>query len=421
MEYQYGSDPYFTQFNVVMMSLAVLVPVLMWWLKNPRGKRAFFATDSVPILGHALSFHETKMVEFNEKMTFKALIQSGEPNYEAFVLGTRYLFISSLDTALDAMKQRPMIFRRDRGFLGWASELNVTSGVFNAEYPQWGRVRRLTSHAFAPNNMSAMTDIVVKKTEMLLADLDNLVNAVSSKSSKVINGMLPFKRYTASVIFDLAFGVEYNQYDYATTGQFFTDLDHLMLWAFKRTVNPLPNWLYKLLNAGYESITEQVIARMQSLVDKVVLDTVARNSESTSQFLNALRKASSQETDTRSALNSAEIKAQIWTFLLAGTETTAGLIESCIFILSQAHYRCLQQDLQAEVDALFGSRCEENIIPSLDQLMSLPLLAAFVKETLRLYGPVRFLFLELAGVRDFKLAGDFVIGSGVGGYCNGKD
>jgi cytochrome P450 len=405
-----GNDPVFTPFNVVMMSLAVVVPVLMMWFKNPRGKRAYMATGSVPVLGHALNFGEDKMIEFNEQMTFKALYRTGEPNYEAFVMGTRYLFLGDLAVSLEVLRQRPTVFRRDRGFEGWAKEIGTAKGTFNAEAPHWGRIRRLTAPTFLGNAVHNMISVVAKQTEDLITDLSKQLSESKRQGIKHINGLFPFKRYTAGVIFDLAFGTSIEGSDYATSGQLFSDLMHMMRYIFQRSINPLPVWLFRLVYASFERESQIIMARLRLLIDMIVdMDPT----QASSQFLDTLRKASLNDSTSRSSLSPEELKAQIWTFLIGGTETTAVMIESCMYILAQEQYRGLQKQLQAEIDACYGDSSDA-ALRTMEKLESMPLVTAFVMEIGRLYGPARFLFFELAGVRDVKLTGsDFVIGSGV--------
>ena len=415
MEYHRGSDPYFSQFNVILMSIAVIVPALMWFMRGPKGRRAYIAPGQWPILGHAAYFNEKEILQFNEKMILKARFQSGEPDFECFVLGKRYLFISNWEVVSELLRQRPVKFRRDRSFESWANEFRLNNGLFNAEDPEWGRIRRLTAPSFATPSVKAIAPEIFSQTNVLITDLKSRIVAASSTGG-IIDGLVPCKQFTTSVIFAMAFGSTVHSFEYVSSGQLLKDLDLLLLWMFRRSVNPFPMWIHNLLNAEVEGAFLPMKARMQALIELVLereQNVTDEEGAKNTIFLHMLRTASLKEVGGRSSLNHDELVAQVYTTLIAGSETTSVTMECALWVLGQDQYSKLQAELQAEVDQLLTGPGTSCILQDVEQVDALPLLNAMVMETLRLYGPGRILFLQTANYRDVQLPCDYVLSPNV--------
>jgi len=77
-----------------------------------------------------------------------------------------------------------------------------------------------------------------------------------------------------------------------------------------------------------------------------------------------------------------DIKSEVDTFMFEGHDTTACGIMWTIYLF--AKYPDYQAKIREEIRAVL----EKNLIPQKDQLNKLPILAAFLKESHRLYPPV---------------------------------
>jgi cytochrome P450 len=119
--------------------------------------------------------------------------------------------------------------------------------------------------------------------------------------------------------------------------------------------------------------------------------------DTTTMFLSSLMKSrisdDSSVFNSRNHLSDTEIAAQIKTFLIAGTETTAVTIASAVQYLSDPKYSDLANALYMETKNCFLG---ERYPSSLDQLRNMPLVSAFLKESMRLHGPAPLSFNELA-------------------------
>jgi cytochrome P450 len=400
----------------ILVATIVVGCVDILFRKRIKGYRPYFAAGCLPLIGHALNFTEKKIIKFNEDMTRKAKKESGNPDYEALVLGRRYIVISRPDAAMELLRSRPGKFRRERNFEVWAEEFSVLRGMFNVENPHWGRIRRLTSSSFSPAAINDMGQLIFAESQKFITSLNDLLCRPLMTGGVEIDGLLTFKKYTIAVMFRLAFGSACDSIEYVRSGQLSRDIDQLNMYAFRRSVSPLPNWLWSVLHSSERTGILKIAARIKELVSVI---TSSREKSSSSQFLSSLQSASLNESGARSSLSEEELVAQIITFLIAGTDTTSIAMESFIYMISQQKFLPLQLELQSEVDSLFGGYSNtdtsnpEFAIKSIEQLDALPLLNAVFMESLRLRGPGRFLFLETAGSEDVALSGGYIVRAGV--------
>ena len=91
------------------------------------------------------------------------------------------------------------------------------------------------------------------------------------------------------------------------------------------------------------------------------------------------------KTATQDRLPENELKAQINTFLVAGSDTTSNALTRIIYTLS--HHPEAQERLRQELLAVGAPNADLEY----DVLDRLPYLDAVCRETLRLFAPVRFL------------------------------
>ncbi len=145
---------YLSTFNVWAIVLTVLVPLCMFIWRKSKGTRAQFAHGHIPFLGnyhewylvwwyysqliflffllregHLLVMGERTFIKFVEEAWFKV----GKANFETYVVGKRLLVLSDWIVVQDLLFRRPGSFRRSAAIEDWASECNLTKGLFVVE------------------------------------------------------------------------------------------------------------------------------------------------------------------------------------------------------------------------------------------------------------------------------------------------
>ena len=110
--------------------------------------------------------------------------------------------------------------------------------------------------------------------------------------------------------------------------------------------------------------------------------------------------------DGAPALDSANIRNQIMTFLIAGQLTTSELMPNTVYNL--VHHPAVLARVQAEVDAVFGA--DDDYLPSYDDIGKLAYLRQVISETLRLSPPV--LNFDRMALEDTVIGGRYPIKKG---------
>ena len=125
------------------------------------------------------------------------------------------------------------------------------------------------------------------------------------------------------------------------------------------------------------------VAFMNTMVDEIVAER-RRNAEATASkkdLLNAMMSGVDRATGEQ--LDDVNIRYQINTFLIAGHETTSGLLSYALYALLK-HPDVLQK-AYAEVDRVFGPDIDAK--PTFQQVTQLSYITQILKEALRLWPP----------------------------------
>jgi cytochrome P450 / NADPH-cytochrome P450 reductase len=248
-------------------------------------------------------------------------------------------------------------------------------GLFtsHSEEPNWQKAHRVLVPAFGQRAMRGYYELMLPVADELIAKWQ----AAPNGDVMVTEDMT---RYTLETIGVSGFGYRFNLFDptidqtNSTSMHPFTDAMYAVLTeAMERLTRlriPTPVWVIQ--NIKYK----RNIAYMHRLVDEVVAQRRANPVESRDilgLMLNAVDEQSGQ------SLSDENIRFQVITFLIAGHETTSGLLSFALYYLVK-NPQVLQQTV-AEIDQVLpnGKR------PSYDDLSELLVLERVIKETLRLW------------------------------------
>ncbi len=246
----------------------------------------------------------------------------------------------------------------------------LRGGVLLAEGEQWRKQRRTLAPLFAPKTVAGFAAATDESAQNLVARWRRL------REGRVLDIQPEMARVTLDVlgrtIFSDGLGREPAEFTGALTRYFLTlgrpdpfDLLNFPDWAPRLT---------KLTSGGamsfFEDIVDNLVARRRRALaeDK---DAAPRD------ILTLLLEAEDPQTGV--GLTSAEVRANIVTFIGAGHETTANALIWSLFLLSLSpHWRAR---LAAEADAVLAGPVEayaEGLVET----------RAVIEEAMRLYPPV---------------------------------
>lgn len=207
-----------------------------------------------------------------------------------------------------------------------------------------------------------------------------------------------FTRLALDTLALCAMDFRFNSYYHEEMHPFITAMGDFLTEAGRRNKRPAfaPNFLYRAANDKYWAD----IAIMRKTADEVVASRKANPSER-KDLLNAMLNGVDPTTGEK--LSDSNITDQLITFLIAGHETTSGLLSFAFYYLLKNP--STYQKLQQEVDEVIG---REPI--KVEHLTKLPYIASVLRETLRLSSGIPGFSVE--AYEDTLLGGKYLVRKG---------
>jgi cytochrome P450/NADPH-cytochrome P450 reductase len=294
------------------------------------------------------------------------------------------IFVGNVDLATDVLDEArfekvlegPLVHIRD--FAG--------DGLFTAHSHEenWHRAHRILTPGFSSASIDRYYPAMVESLQALCAHW--------RRATGPVDVVLDMTRLTLDTISLAGFAHRFESFDRPTLHPFLQALAR----ALQESIDALrrPPFLFPLFRAT-RARYRQDIATMFSLVDEVIQQRKQRpRADWPSDFLSLMLDAPDPGSGER--LSDENIRYQILTFLIAGHETTAGLLAFALHQL--ALDPALLQRVRAEVDALGHGR-----MPSMKEVLGLDLTRRVLSETLRLWPTVPA--ITRAARADTSLAG----------------
>ncbi|MDH6522873.1 cytochrome P450 [Streptomyces sp. SAI-135] len=247
------------------------------------------------------------------------------------------------------------LFERGREALG--------NGLITCPHSDHRRARRLSQPAFHPKRMAGYAATMTEQADKVTR---------SWHDGQVLDVTSEMMALTVEVTVRTLFT---NSLPRATASQITDDFLTLMTGFFRRMISPpLLNQVPSKGNREYA----QAIRRLRGAVGDLI--AVRRADESDhGDLLSALFSAA--DPDSMTGRTDTELVDEVLTFLLAGTETTAGTLSWAMHLLSQ-HPEVERRVYQEVESARHGSPLDFTHLPALETTGNV------VKETLRLYPAV---------------------------------
>ncbi|GAA4537605.1 bifunctional cytochrome P450/NADPH--P450 reductase [Pseudonocardia xishanensis] len=261
----------------------------------------------------------------------------------------------------------------DKHVGGGLSNVGAGAGLFTAETtdPLWARAHQIL---LSPFSLPSMRDYQPKMIDV--------ANQLTDKWSRVNPGEevdvpADMTRLTLDTIALCGFGYRFNSFYRETPHPFVDAMVRVLNEAQTRARQPR---IATRLRIRAQRQAEEDLAFMNGLVDGLIAERRAALSEGADADTTDLlgRMLTGTDREGRS-LPDDNIRSQCITFLIAGHETTSGLLSFAIYYLLKDP--AAMERARAEVDAVLGDDAE----PTFDQVLRLTYVRQVLDEALRLW------------------------------------
>jgi len=344
-----------------------------------------------PVVGNMLSLDSSAPVQHLARLT-KEL----GPIFWLDMMGAPLVIVSG-HALVDELSDEKRFDKAVRGALRRVRAVGG-DGLFTADTkePNWSKAHNILLTPFGNRAMQSyhpsMVDIaeqLVKKWERLNAD-DEI---------DVVHDMTALTLDTIGLCgFDYRFNSFYRRDYHPFVESLVRSLETIMMTRGL----PLENlWMKK----RRQTLAEDV-AFMNSMVDEIIAERrkAAEAAEGKKDMLNAM--LSGVDKATGEQLDDVNIRYQINTFLIAGHETTSGLLSCAIYALLK-HPEVLKKAYD-EVDRVLGADTE--LRPTHQQVGQLTYITQILKESLRLWPPAPA--YGIAPIQDETIGGKYKLRKG---------
>ncbi|MFF5205070.1 bifunctional cytochrome P450/NADPH--P450 reductase [Streptosporangium sp. NPDC000396] len=347
--------------------------------------RSIPAPQGLPFLGNTLQIPVDAPNAFFNKLA----AEHDEGIYQLDLLGRKVLFVSDPDLVEEFCDET-------RFYKGIDPPLSIVrdfagDGLFTARHdePVWGHAHRILMPAFSQRSMKAYFPQMLEVAQALIAKW-----AVSDE----VNVPDDMTRLTLDVISLTGFDYRFNSFDSPELHPFLQAMGRTLTEAMHRN-RQLP--LVTKLKKKQEEIYRADILTMQNLVDDVIRQRRSAGGSGTKDLLGLMLEASDPRSGER--LSDENIRNQVLTFLIAGHETTSGLLSFAFYnLLRNPH---VLARAYAEVDRLLPG----DTVPTYETIMKLDVIPRILEETLRIWSPI-----PAFGVKSFEdtTVGDYPVSEG---------
>lgn len=241
-------------------------------------------------------------------------------------------------------------------------------GLFTAfsEEPNWERAHNILLPAFSQRAMRGYF-------EMMLEVCDALVAKWNARLGADVNVPDDMTRFTLDSIAIAGFGYRFNSFEKDALDPFLESLATALIECMNKTTRlPIQQ---RFAKKGQARLAE-AIATMNTLVDRVIAERRANPTDG-GDLLNLMLTA--KDPASGEMLSDINIRYQILTFLIAGHETTSGMLSFAFYQLLRNPHVLAQA--YAEVDRVLPGDKR----PDYADVAKLDVIERIFKETLRLW------------------------------------
>jgi cytochrome P450 / NADPH-cytochrome P450 reductase len=241
-------------------------------------------------------------------------------------------------------------------------------GLFTAfsEEDNWGRAHRILLPAFSQRAMRGYYDMMLEVCDALLAKWE-------TRLGEEVNVPDDMTRFTLDSIAIAGFGYRFNSFGKDKLDPFLESLATALIECMNKTTR-LP--IQQRFAGKSKARLAEAIGTMNALVDQVIAERRAHPTDG-GDLLNLMLNA--KDPDNGEMLSDLNIRYQILTFLIAGHETTSGMLSFAFYQLLRNPHVLAQA--YAEVDRVLPGDKR----PDYADVAKLDVIERILKETLRLW------------------------------------
>ncbi|MGN9839855.1 bifunctional cytochrome P450/NADPH--P450 reductase [Nonomuraea sp. H19] len=325
------------------------------------------APQGLPILGNTLQIPAHSPIEHFIEVSSR---YRKEGIFQLEIVGRTVIVVYDPDLVTEVCDESRFV-KRIRPPLTIVRDF-AGDGLFTAEpdEPVWGQAHRILMPAFSQRSMKAYYPQFLEVAEQLVASW-------AGRQGEDLPVSDDMTRLTLDTISLTGFGYRFDSFDSPELHPFLQAMGGALTEAMLRN-SQLP--FVTKLKRGREEAYRRDIATMQELVDDVIKQRRADGAGGAKDLLGLMLEASDPQSGGR--LSDENIRNQVLTFLIAGHETTSGLLSFALYnLLREPHTLARAYD---EVDRLLPG----DEPPTYEAIMKLDVISRVLEETLRFWSPI---------------------------------
>ncbi|MFD8232440.1 cytochrome P450 [Streptomyces sp. NPDC059696] len=247
----------------------------------------------------------------------------------------------------------------------------AADGLFTAynDEPNWAKAHDILMPAFALGSMRTYHPVMLEVARRLIASWDR-----DARAGRPVNVPDDMTRMTLDTIGLAGFGYDFGSFERSEPHPFVQSMVRCLEWSMTRLAR-VPGKDYTERDAAFREDS----AHLAKVVDDVIAARTGTDQSGTEDLLGLMLTAEHPGDGT--TLDTANIRNQVITFLIAGHETTSGAMSFALYYLAK-HPTALRL-VQREADALWGDRAD--VEPTYEEVGRLTYTRQVLNEALRLW------------------------------------
>jgi cytochrome P450/NADPH-cytochrome P450 reductase len=320
-----------------------------------------------PVIGNLLDIESDAAVQ-----ALNRIGREYRPIFKLELLGHEAVFVSGFalaDELCDTQRFDKKVGRGLQQVRAFAGD-----GLFTADTddPNWRKAHSILMPAFSQEAMRGYLPMMLDLARQLTRKWARL------NPGDEINVTADMTRLTLDTIGLCGFGYRFNSFYRERPHPFVEAMTRCLTESMQRSSRlPVQDRVALREHRQFEADIEL----MNELVDRLIKERRAQASEPTRQPDLLQYMLTGVDRQTGEALDDLNIRYQIITFLIAGHETTSGLLSFTLYLL--LHHPEVLAKAYAEVDQVLG--VDAGVLPSYSQVHQLRYLSQILRESLRLW------------------------------------
>ncbi|MFB7507367.1 cytochrome P450 [Streptomyces broussonetiae] len=247
----------------------------------------------------------------------------------------------------------------------------AADGLFTAynDEPNWAKAHDILMPAFALGSMRTYHPVMLEVARRLIDSWDR-----AARDGQAVNVPDDMTRMTLDTIGLAGFDYDFGSFERSEPHPFVESMVRCLEWSMHRLART-PGKDYSARDAAFRQDADH----LAQVVDDVIASRAGTDQSGAEDLLGLMLSAPHPADGT--TLDTANIRNQVITFLIAGHETTSGAMSFALYYL--ARNPAVLRLVQREADALWGDDADPE--PTYDEIGRLTYTRQVLNEALRLW------------------------------------